>query len=386
MRITIVQGAFFPVPPLRGGSTERIWFELGKEFARRGHQVTHVSRLFDCLPQRQNVAGVDYLRVAGFDQPQYLPLLKILDLIYSCRVLRVLPMADILVTNTFWLPLLVRSPKFGAIYVQVGRFPRGQMSLYGQAARLQAVSTAVGEAIKSQCPRLQSKVVVIPNPLSGELLDESAELPPFQSRQHSILYVGRIHPEKGIELLLRAFQLLLLRGITKWRLVLVGPWQTNLGGGGEAHYHRLQSISKPMENHVDWVGMVVDPAVLKRYYRSASMFVYPSLADKGETFGLAPLEAMANGCPALVSDLECFRDFISDGRTGFVFNHRGTDAPLALADKIDEIISSSENLGLVASSSFEKATQFSVGRISDRMIHDFESIISGSQQHIPEQT
>jgi hypothetical protein len=40
MRITIVQGAFLPVPPVLGGAVEKIWFALGKEFASRGHGDT----------------------------------------------------------------------------------------------------------------------------------------------------------------------------------------------------------------------------------------------------------------------------------------------------------------------------------------------------------
>ena len=39
MKITIVLGAFFPVPPIKGGAVEKIWFALGQEFARRGHDV-----------------------------------------------------------------------------------------------------------------------------------------------------------------------------------------------------------------------------------------------------------------------------------------------------------------------------------------------------------
>ena len=33
MNITIVQGAFKPVPPVTGGSVEKLWFDLGREFA-----------------------------------------------------------------------------------------------------------------------------------------------------------------------------------------------------------------------------------------------------------------------------------------------------------------------------------------------------------------
>jgi hypothetical protein len=46
MRITIVQGAFLPVPPLLGGAVEKMWFGLAPEFVRHGHEVVYISRRF----------------------------------------------------------------------------------------------------------------------------------------------------------------------------------------------------------------------------------------------------------------------------------------------------------------------------------------------------
>ena len=73
MKITIVTGAFFPVPPILGGAVEKVWFALGQEFVRRGHQVTHISRSHPDLPEREEIAGVQHrrvarLRTAGFDR------------------------------------------------------------------------------------------------------------------------------------------------------------------------------------------------------------------------------------------------------------------------------------------------------------------------------
>ena len=163
MRITIVQGAFMPVPPILGTSVEKIWFALGKEFARRGHQVTHISREHPALNREEDVEGVHYLRIPGFDVPRSLARLKWRDLRYSRRVLKVLPEADILVTNTFWLPVLAPRAAKGKIYIHVARYPRGQMRFYGKAARLQTVSTVISNAICREAPKLAAKVKVIPN-------------------------------------------------------------------------------------------------------------------------------------------------------------------------------------------------------------------------------
>ncbi len=99
---------------------------------------------------------------------------------------------------------------------------------------------------------------------------------------------------------------------------MVVPAESKYGGGGEEFLSKRQKQAGEMPGgmEVEWVGPVFEPRRLHGYYREASLFVYPSLAEKGETFGLAPLEAMAQGCPAVVSGLECFRDFIEDGVNG----------------------------------------------------------------------
>ena len=86
MKITIVLGAFFPVPPIMGGAVEKVWFALGQEFARRGHEVVQISRMHPALPQTENIEGVKHIRVPGFSQPRSMLWLKFLDLIYSWRV------------------------------------------------------------------------------------------------------------------------------------------------------------------------------------------------------------------------------------------------------------------------------------------------------------
>src|SRR5882724_2694841 len=165
MKIAIVQGAFLPVPPRRGGAVEKIWIALGEEFARRGHGVTHYSRLCDGLPAMETVNGVRHLRIRGADAPRSLVALKWQDLLYTRRVARRLERADVVVTNTFWSPLVFSPRRHGPLWVHVQRYPKGQMFLYRRAARLQTVARVIADAIARQAPALASKVRVIPNPL-----------------------------------------------------------------------------------------------------------------------------------------------------------------------------------------------------------------------------
>ena len=65
MKITIVLGAFFPVPPTMGGGVEKVWFTLAPEFVKRGHEVVIVSRKIPNLPREEAIAGVKHLIAVG---------------------------------------------------------------------------------------------------------------------------------------------------------------------------------------------------------------------------------------------------------------------------------------------------------------------------------
>jgi len=372
MKITIAQGAFFPVPPLMGGAVEKIWFALGAEFARRGHEVVHISRRCGELPHEETVNGVRHLRVPGADAPQSLLALKGLDLLYSLRVLPVLPEADILVTHTFFLPILARRKRWGKLYVHAARYPKGQMRFYGHAARIQTVSGPIRKAIVREVPHLASKVISIPNPLPGEVASVPPQPRPAGAEKR-LLYVGRVHPEKGIGLLLDAFALLPASLRAGWKLVVVGPAEARYGGGGGDYLAELKKRAGSLP--VEWTGPVFDPERLHAHYREASLFVYPSLAEKGETFGLAPLEAMAQGCPALVSALDCFGDFIENGVNGWVFDHRAAAPAQTLASRLGELMEPPELLAQAAPRAWATAERFSLERVAGMYLDDFQTLL-----------
>jgi len=366
VKIAIVQGAFFPVPPVRGGAVEKLWHRLGLEFAHRGHEVVHISKRYSGLPNESRQEGVRYVRVTGYNQPANVPWLKLLDLLYSLRAARRVPVSDIVVTNTFWAPVLVR--RRGHVYVSVERMPKGQMRLYRRAARLCACSSAVRDAIVAEDAQAASRVRVIPNPLpevpSGDV--------PWREKEPRILYVGRMHPEKGIDLLLDAFTRAKAGGgLPGWKLEVVGPWETRDGGGGSRWVQSLRD--RHVHPAIEWTGPLFRAEDLAFRYRRSRVFVYPSRAERGETFGLAPLEAMAWGAVPIVSALGCFRDFITPLQNGFVFDHRSADPAGRLAALF----------GTLPDRPLEELSRAALGvrishapaRIATQFLDDFETIL-----------
>lgn len=102
-----------------------------------------------------------------------------------------------------------------------------------------------------------------------------------------------------------------------------------------------------------------------RILAASDAFVLPSLT---EAFGLAPLEAMLQGVPTIVSDAEGFRDFVTNDANGLVFPRGNVDS---LAAAIQRILTDEALRDKLSTDAQRTVRQrFSV----DRMIDDIESL------------
>jgi glycosyltransferase involved in cell wall biosynthesis len=349
MKITIATGPTFPVPAVRGGAVQRLWEGLAREFSKRGHEVTIFAREFPGQAREETVDGIRYVRRGGYEQSTSIKRDLAQCLLYALKTARHVPPGDVVVTNDFWMPAILPwlNPSAGRVVPCLQRFPKNQGRLYRKCAALAAVSQAVADAVKAQSPSVADKVVVVPNAIDEVFLKRSVERGAGSmekeadgARRVRILYVGRIHPEKGLGLLAQALKSMehgawsMERGA--WECVLVGPVKQSEGGGGEAFAEKLKLQVEGLP--VRFEAPVYDPEALARIYDEADVFVYPSVAETGESFGIAPLEAMARGVVPVVSDLAVFRDYIEQGLNGMVFNHRGPDAERLLANALGELL------------------------------------------------
>lgn len=371
MKIVIIQGTFFPVPPIQGGAVEKIWYQMGREFAGLGHSVTHISKAVEgTLKADEVVDGVHYVRVKGYGTPSSPVQLKLLDLLYTRRAVRKIPQgADVIVTNTFWAPIAISPKQSTKVYVSVERYPKGQLKWYKNAGRFRANSSAVAIAIQQELPRRKwPKIGLVPNPLPFTIDASAIDV---AAKGKVVLYVGRIHPEKGIDILIRAFLQLKKRD---WQLQIVGPHAVESGGGGADYFQKLQDLSAG-EGNITFVGSVFDADTLNKHYREAAIFVYPSLADKGETFGLAPLEAMAWGCAPIVSGIACFRDFIADGKNGLIFDHHNSNRVQLLQNAMECLILDGTLRSRLSENAIMVNQTHSISHIASLFIDDFKKMV-----------
>ena len=376
MRITILLGPFLPVPPVLGGAVEKVHLLLAETYAAAGHQVTIVSRAYKNFPREEIVNGVRHIRVPSTDRTASLIRNLLRDFRYAIRIARMLPESDITVTNSFSLPLLLPRSRAGKIYVHVARFPKHQMGLYFRADRLQAISNAVADAIRKQAPHLASRIRSI-----GYPVPDAYFLPDVtHAKRKTILFVGRIAREKGVHLLLNSFAAATLKDNTgmlaQWRLRIVGPHEVTQGGDGADYLQELTALARPLGVACEFAGPIFEQRALISAYRSASIFVYPSLAEMGEAFGLAPLEAMAAGCAVVVSNLRCFDEFIENGVSGLTFDHRAADAEAQLRSQLLRLMTDPQLMAALAREGYRAACRFKTSAISARMLDDFSSLVS----------
>jgi glycosyltransferase involved in cell wall biosynthesis len=117
------------------------------------------------------------------------------------------------------------------------------------------------------------------------------------------IFVGRIHPKKGCDLLIEAFHRSLARD-PDWHLLIVGPDQV----GWQADLKRL-SETLDIEDRITWAGMLRDERKWEALVAS-EIFVLPS---HQENFGIVVAEALACGIPVLISNqVNIWREIASE--------------------------------------------------------------------------
>lgn len=126
------------------------------------------------------------------------------------------------------------------------------------------------------------------------LLPNGVDLPELEPRPHDqrrrLLFLGRLHPKKGIDILLRAW-FLVERRFPEWNLEIAGPDE-----GG--YLARLKHIASTLSlKRVRFSAPLYGPDKTLAYQR-ASLFVLPT---HSENFGLTVAEAMAAATPVIVT-------------------------------------------------------------------------------------
>jgi phosphatidylinositol alpha 1,6-mannosyltransferase len=143
--------------------------------------------------------------------------------------------------------------------------------------------------------------------LMAHSVDTAVFSPAFrdlEKRAFTIGYVGRLTPEKNVRMIAQIEHALIERGHRDFRFLVVGD-------GVERKW-----LGKHMRQ-AEFTG-VLTGRDLSRAFANMDLFVFPSQTD---TFGLAVLEALASGVPAIVGAMGGPKDTVQHAKTGYVANN-----------------------------------------------------------------
>jgi len=122
--------------------------------------------------------------------------------------------------------------------------------------------------------------------------------PFYGEKENYILTVASLDPRKNFRNLILAFTKLKLRD---YKLIIVGR-KNRIFSNKELNF-LITKIS-----NIEFTGYISEEELIK-LYQKAKLFIYPSLY---EGFGLPPLEAMACGCPVVVSNVASLPEVCGD--------------------------------------------------------------------------
>jgi len=185
-----------------------------------------------------------------------------------------------------------------------------------------------------------------------------------------LLFVGRIEPLKGLDMLLYAVKVLIMKNpelsVCLW---IVGG---DILQKKELWSHQLKMLQQLKEilnlsTHVRFLGQKTQEE-LPRYYNAAEMVIMPS---HYESFGMVTLEAMACGVPVITTNVAGVSQLIDKQHAALITS---VNNPLLLASQIKFLLTNDAAHKQMSKDLQEKAQDLSWDVIVNKIINVYDSI------------
>ncbi|HSE43071.1 MAG TPA: glycosyltransferase family 4 protein [Acidobacteriota bacterium] len=201
-----------------------------------------------------------------------------------------------------------------------------------------------------------------------------------------ILFVGRVSPEKGVHVLLDAFQIV-LKTHPDSELLLAGPWRSASKRfidfaddplvSGLAQYYEMDYLaflkSKFKDDLADRVQFLgpVEHRGLVDLYRNSNILAFPSVWN--EPFGMPVVEAMSSNCSVVATRAGGIVEIVEDGKSGLLAERNNVEA---LANAILQILDNPDfRLDLVQAGRQRAVEYFSWEKIVNDLLQKYSSIL-----------
>jgi glycosyltransferase involved in cell wall biosynthesis len=192
---------------------------------------------------------------------------------------------------------------------------------------------------------------------ADEVIYPGVDLELFQPAPNTGAYaitVGRLSPEKGVDVLLRL-----------WRELQGIPLHI-VGDGDPDFMYQLQAVAPP---GVVFRGPLQQDEVVAAYQQAAVAVFTP----RGEEFGIAPVEAMACGVPVVAWRDGGLMETVVDGSTGYLV----ADEQI-FRQRVRSLIEDHEHRSILGQAARQRAEQFSW----ERTVRELERMCIGVAQSL----
>lgn len=311
MRILIVAPERIPVPG--SGSVEICILAIAKQLATN-HQVTIISRRTHSLPHQTQMENITIVRVPSKNTSTYIS--AVIRYIKHGRIYDFIqvdnrPQYMALIKQAFPeipISLFLHSLTFVPPQPIISRYLR-------KADLIIANSHSLQQKLASQFPQSAKNIHTVELGVDISRFRSATEIEKRTSRKRydidnvfTILFVGRIIPQKGVAILIQAAHL--VRKHTPVQIVIVGRAQPS-------YMRRLKSQARTLGVPITYLGEFAHTKIHK-IYRLADCFVCPSQTH--EAFGLVNIEAMASGVPVIASRNGGIQEIVIHGHNGYLVN------------------------------------------------------------------
>lgn len=168
------------------------------------------------------------------------------------------------------------------------------------AACIHATATTEAENIRNL--GYKNPIAVIPNGIDLNNYNKiHSDYSDKSKNKKTLLFLSRIHPKKGIELLIEAW--------SNINLKLKENWVVEIAGNGDPDYIedlRKLILNKGLKDQIKLIGPQFGHAKLEAYSK-ADIFVLPTYS---ENFGIVVAEALASGVPVITTKGAPWKDLV----------------------------------------------------------------------------
>jgi len=234
------------------------------------------------------------------------------------------------------------------LYKVIDRF------VYSRYCRIICVSEMVKYELDKYLPEVADKSIVIKNAVEVEDFEETRD------KEYDIIFVGRLERAKGVDVLLKAIQILEKNRSVALRVAIVGD-------GSQVGYLRRITQDLEIRSRVEFLGIRQD---ISQLMRNSKVFVLPS---RWEGLPMVILEAMANKVPIIATSVGGIPEIISDGVTGLLVK---TDDPEELAEKVRMLLDDSSLRKRLSISAFEKVkSEYSIKEYCTNVLRLYDEVL-----------